>query len=102
MCARCCATGNRAANRDGVARSQKSMQGVNMQSSLRGKTALITGGSRGIGRAIALGLASRGASVAIGYVNNATKAHEVAQIVTDAGGQAVAIQADLSRPSEVI
>jgi len=72
-----------------------------MQDSLRGKTALIAGGSRGIGRAIALGLSSRGASVAIGYLKNDARAREVVKMITDAGGKAVAIKADLSHPSEV-
>jgi len=69
--------------------------------SLRGKTALVTGGSRGIGRAIALGLASHGASVVIGYLNNEARAREVVKTISDAGGKAEAIQADLSRPAEV-
>jgi 3-oxoacyl-[acyl-carrier protein] reductase len=68
---------------------------------LRGKTALITGGSRGIGRAIAVGLASHGAAVVIGYLKNDARAHEVVKTIADAGGKAAAVQADLSRPTEV-
>jgi 3-oxoacyl-[acyl-carrier protein] reductase len=68
---------------------------------LRGKAALITGGSRGIGRAIALGLASHGASVVIGYLKNDAQAREVVKTITDAGARAAAVQADLSRPAEV-
>src|SRR5439155_10220368 len=71
-----------------------------MQYPLRGKTALVTGGSRGIGRAIALGLASHGAAVAIGYLKNDAQAREVVRTITDAGGKAAAVQADLSRPTE--
>jgi 3-oxoacyl-[acyl-carrier protein] reductase len=73
-----------------------------MQYPLRGKTALVTGGSRGIGRAIALGLVSHGAAVVIGYLGNEARAREVVKIIADAGGEAVALQADLSRPTEVI
>ena len=72
-----------------------------MQEPLRGKAALITGGSRGIGRAIATGMASAGAAVVIGYLRNELRAREVMRTITDAGGRAAAIQADLSRPGEV-
>jgi 3-oxoacyl-[acyl-carrier protein] reductase len=68
---------------------------------LRGKAALVTGGSRGIGRAIALGLAARGAGIAIGYVRNEGAAGEVAKSIADMGGEAAAVRADLSRPDEV-
>jgi 3-oxoacyl-[acyl-carrier protein] reductase len=63
--------------------------------SLEGRTALVTGGSRGIGRAIAAELASAGASVVIGYRSGAEEAEEVAGEV---GGRAV--QADVSNPDE--
>jgi 3-oxoacyl-[acyl-carrier protein] reductase len=72
-----------------------------MQYPLRGKNALITGGSRGIGRAIALGLASHGVAVVIGYLKNDAPAREVVKAIADAGGKAAAVQADLSRPTEV-
>jgi 3-oxoacyl-[acyl-carrier protein] reductase len=63
--------------------------------SLEGRTALVTGGSRGIGRAIAAGLAEAGATVVIGYRSGADEAAEVADGV---GGRAV--QADVSDPEE--
>jgi 3-oxoacyl-[acyl-carrier protein] reductase len=63
--------------------------------SLEGRTALVTGGSRGIGRAIAASLAEAGATVVIGYRSGADKAAEVAEEV---GGRAV--QADVSDPEE--
>jgi 3-oxoacyl-[acyl-carrier protein] reductase len=63
--------------------------------SLEGKTALVTGGSRGIGRAIALELARAGAEVVVGYRSGAEEAEEVAK---EAGARAV--QADVSDPEE--
>ena len=66
-----------------------------------GRTALVTGGSRGIGRAIALGLARGGAKVAINYVSDAGAAEAVMAEINDAGGSAAAIQADVSDPDQV-
>lgn len=66
--------------------------------SLAGKTALVTGASRGIGRAIALALGRRGAHVAVHYNAAADAAEDVAQQILDAGGQAWTLQADLSAP----
>jgi 3-oxoacyl-[acyl-carrier protein] reductase len=63
-------------------------------SKLNNKVALVTGGSRGIGAAIAKRLASDGASVAITYAKDATSANAVVQAIESAGGKALAIQAD--------
>lgn len=62
---------------------------------LTGKVALVTGGSRGIGRAIALQLAELGADVAINYRGNATAAQDVVEMITKKGRRALPIQADV-------
>jgi 3-oxoacyl-[acyl-carrier protein] reductase len=66
-----------------------------MQYPLRGKTALVTGGSRGIGRAIARRLAVGGALVAIHYGGNEAAATETMNVIKQAGGEAFLIQAEL-------
>ena len=67
---------------------------------LSGKTALVTGGSRGLGRAIALALAGQGADVAINYRGNAEAADEVAAQITAMGRRATTIQGDTSAGRE--
>src|SRR3977135_4484295 len=65
-----------------------------MTKKLEGKIALITGGSRGIGAAIAKRLAADGASVAITYAKDASAASAVVKAIELSGGKAIAIQAD--------
>ena len=63
-----------------------------------GKTAIVTGGSRGIGRGIAERLAEGGANVLITYAGNAAAAEEVVKVLTGKGIQAAAVQADAADP----
>src|SRR5579859_6820383 len=68
---------------------------------LQGQVALVTGSSRGIGKAIALELGRLGASVCINYRGGERQAHEVVEQLQAQGKQAVAIGADMSRAEEV-
>jgi 3-oxoacyl-[acyl-carrier protein] reductase len=67
----------------------------------RGKSALVTGSSRGIGRAIAERLADDGAAVVINYARNKQPAQATVNRILEQGGKAVAIGADISKPAEV-
>ncbi len=66
-----------------------------------GRTAIVTGASRGIGRAIALKLASEGASVVVNYNSNASAAEEVGAAIVAAGARAEIVQADVSVAADV-
>ncbi len=66
-----------------------------------GKRALVTGGSRGIGRAIAIRLATEGADVAVNYIKDEQAASETVKELEALGRKAIAIQADVSEPKEV-
>ena len=72
-----------------------------MADEFAGKTILVTGGSRGIGRAAALRLASEGARVGVNYVARRDKADEVVCEIAAAGGAAVAVQGDVTSPEQV-
>ncbi len=66
-----------------------------------GKTAIITGASRGIGRAVAKRLAGDGFAVVVNYAANAAEAQEVVNEITKSGGRALAKQADISKAEDV-
>lgn len=68
---------------------------------LAGQTALVTGASRGIGRAVALQLADAGATVVVNYANSAAGAEAVVAAITAGGGTAYALQADVSQEEQV-
>lgn len=68
---------------------------------LEGRIALVTGSSRGIGRATAIRLASLGAKVIVNYRTDEAGAQETCAAITAAGGQALALQADVSREEDV-
>lgn len=69
---------------------------------LKGQVALVTGGSRGIGRAIALALAEAGASVAVNYLTSEDRAKEVVRAIEVRGRQAILCQADVSDYGAVV
>ena len=76
------------------------MNGMAMR--VRGRTALVTGSSRGLGRAFALALAEEGADVAVNYLANKTQAEEVARAIRATGRRTVVCQADVSDYNQVV
>ncbi|MFM7612610.1 MAG: 3-oxoacyl-ACP reductase family protein, partial [Synechococcales cyanobacterium] len=68
---------------------------------LQNKVAVVTGASRGIGRAIALALAAEGANVVVNYANSSDAADEVITEIQSFGGQAIGIRADVSQSDQV-
>ncbi|MBI5475089.1 MAG: glucose 1-dehydrogenase [Ignavibacteriae bacterium] len=67
----------------------------------KNKVALVTGGGRDIGRAVSVLLAARGASVVVNYFDNPEQAASTVNEITAAGGKAVAVQADVTKPADV-
>ncbi|MCM3172291.1 SDR family oxidoreductase [Paenibacillus sp. MER 99-2] len=70
-------------------------------SNLNGKVAIVTGSSKGIGSAIAKQLADLGAKVVVNYSKSVSQATEVVKYIIEAGGEAVAIQADVSKVADI-
>ncbi|CDN11425.1 3-oxoacyl-[acyl-carrier protein] reductase [Richelia intracellularis] len=68
---------------------------------LKGKVAIVTGASRGIGKAIAQELAQLGANVVVNYASSSPAAEELVAEITSAGGSAIPLQADVSKPEQV-
>lgn len=68
---------------------------------LAGKTALVTGASRGLGKSVALGFAAEGANVVVNFLREEAAAQETAAAVAQLGCQAIVVQADVSRRNEV-
>ncbi len=72
-----------------------------MTQKLAGKVAIVTGASKGIGASIALHLAAEGAAVVVNYSSSKEGADRVVKEITDSGGKAVAVKANLAKPGEV-
>ena len=67
---------------------------------LKDKIALVTGSSRGVGRAVALGFAKEGAKVVVNYTSNETAAKEVVDEIQSLGSEAIAVKADVAQKTE--
>jgi glucose 1-dehydrogenase len=68
---------------------------------LQGKVAIVTGSATGIGSAIARGMAKEGASVVVDYIGSPALANGVLKQITDEGGKAIAVEADITAPEQV-
>jgi 3-oxoacyl-[acyl-carrier protein] reductase len=70
-------------------------------SKLKGKVAVVTGGARDIGRAISIKLASEGAKVVVNFFDNEEDAKETIRLIEKAGGQAIAVYADVTKKNDI-
>src|SRR5256885_5982657 len=82
-------------------KSEEKIMNTNITKKLAGKVALVTGGSRSIGAAIAKRLAADGAAVALTYSASSGKANEVVRSIEAAGGKALAVKADAAHTQTV-
>ena len=80
---------------------RNSVEGNSVDKSMGGHVALVTGGSRGIGRATCLALAAKGAAVAVLYRSRSDRANEVVEQIRASGEHALAIQADVTDPGAI-
>mgnify|MGYP000848244828 CR=1 FL=1 len=67
----------------------------------KGKVAIVSGGARDIGRAVSLKLASEGAKIVIGFLGDKNQANETLEMIKANGGDAIVVQADVTKPNEV-
>lgn len=75
---------------------------MNHNKKLSGQSAIVTGGSSGIGKGVALGLAQAGAKVVVNYFGSEDKAKAVVEEITSGGGEAIAVKADVSQEDQVL
>ena len=68
---------------------------------LKGKVAIVTGGSRDIGKAVSVKLAAEGAKVVVNFLSNPTQAEETIALIKANGGEAVAVKADVTKSADV-
>ncbi|OIP75408.1 MAG: 3-oxoacyl-[acyl-carrier-protein] reductase [Oscillatoriales cyanobacterium CG2_30_44_21] len=68
---------------------------------LEGQVAIVTGASRGIGRAIAIALGNEGAKVVVNYASSTNAAEEIVKLIKEKGGEAIALHADMSHEAQV-
>ncbi|MEH0152795.1 glucose 1-dehydrogenase [Limibacter armeniacum] len=69
---------------------------------MKGKVAIVTGGARDIGRAISIKLASLGVKVVVNYYNNPEEAQETIEMIKEAGGEAIAVQGDMTKNTDIL
>jgi 3-oxoacyl-[acyl-carrier protein] reductase len=68
---------------------------------VQGKVAIVTGGARDLGRAISVKLAAEGAKVCVNYFDNEGDAKETLEMITNAGGEAIIVQGDMTKADDV-